>query len=219
MNAVQFHQWATTATRELSSSNQEPDSLLEAVTHRLALGQSTLDTTVLLAFGASATWDGQHGQAYRRTFGFAEQCISLSPGRAELWALLRKRMADLYASTDDLASAQQLRAAAHRDLLAAETYYLQRRIENQVEAGMEALRRRDKADAEQHFLSVMSFNWTVVEDAQAFHHLRGLYVRAAYGLIQARAGDAAALRNIFFIPATIDELQPLLDQAIEAAER
>jgi hypothetical protein len=219
MNAIEFHAWLTDTQSDLKVAGEAPVALCAAVLARLAQGLTTLDSAVLLAFGAMATWEGQQAGGYRQTLAYGEACIARSPGQAPRWALLRMRMADLLAVEGALTEAHALRELAHQGLYAQEIAALQLRVENQVEAGMEALRRNDKADAERHFLDVMSVNWTNVDDAAALQRLRAFYVRAAQGLIACRAGDAAALRDIFFIPAALAELAPERDRAIAAAMR
>ena len=75
-----------------------------------------------------------------------------------------------------------------------------------------------KVDAEQAFLEVLSFPWTQVTcQAEVRERLRSAYISAGRGIIECRRNDATGLANLFFIPATNEELLPLLNAAKKEA--
>jgi tetratricopeptide (TPR) repeat protein len=75
----------------------------------------------------------------------------------------------------------------------------------------------DAATAEAAYLRALSYNFATVSDANAQMTLRDLYIQAGSGIIELRRHNLAKLRELFFIPSTMNVLGPQLDAAIAEA--
>lgn len=76
-----------------------------------------------------------------------------------------------------------------------------------------------KDKAEDLFLQVLGFPWYQVKDPSVVSQLKDVYISAGYGIIELRRGNLKKLKSLYFVPSTLDALQPLLDEAIKEAQQ
>lgn len=68
--------------------------------------------------------------------------------------------------------------------------------------------------AESCYLSILAYTWYTIEGhVEELQALRSIYVAAGKGLIELRQNDMAKLQSIVFVPATLVDLGPILEQA------
>jgi hypothetical protein len=70
------------------------------------------------------------------------------------------------------------------------------------------------AEAEIAFREVLGFNWvTVTCSSDIRNNFRQSYIAAGMGIIKCRKNSRASLDELFFFPATHEELLPILNAA------
>lgn len=154
--------------------------------------------------------------------GLCGECLPW-PGRTQelakpmLRAVLYLIRAELAHEQGHLQPAAEAFAEAVDELHALHLDIDHKRIYAMLHFGLTLLAQGNKRDAEKLFLDVLSYPWFLVMESDVQALLRDYYVKAALGLIECRRGDLAALEEIFFVPATHDELLPYLQRAIEEA--
>ena len=191
--------------------DQNPAAQCGTIADRLKTDRNVTDATMLRCVETVAA-DRAAAEHY------IDQLLPLLTGRDSLRAALLSRKASLALETGDFAKASAAFEAAWK---AIEPVKLKTDLQRQkilVGLGQSLLSQKKNKEAEGYFLQAMSYPWfTVTQDPQTMQQLRDQYIQAARGLISSRRGDAAALREIFFVPAVEKDLKPLLDRAIQEA--
>jgi len=157
---------------------------------------------------------------FEDSFKFLNSVKGTLPDQIYLTAKLERRRANLFEMNGDLENAVR---SYKTGLLFFEPFRLevdQERLRFLLKLGDDLISVKQHKQAEDAYLQVLSYPWyTVSSYPNEMQALRDLYVRAGYGLIGARRGNLAALKQIVFVPATLKELGPVLEQAIREAER
>lgn len=114
----------------------------------------------------------------------------------------RNQAAELLKQASQLAETQKLKLDTLRNRIL-------------VDLGNDYLYLKKPAEAEASFLQVLAYPWYTIEGhADEFQMLRSIYIMAGKGLIKARSGDQKKLKEIIFVPATMEELGPELEKEI-----
>jgi tetratricopeptide (TPR) repeat protein len=225
--AEQFEDWALSSRTKAESSKTKPD-FCAIVLERLQQGKFVTDQTILTCVTAWSYYEqveeadrvkaGVAEYSFDKTLAYLGQVEPFLYGRRPLQAqlLLKKAYCFTTAHQPDKAISAYKEAAALLDPLHLQMDQL--RIGCLTELADSLFAAGKKMEAEKLYLEVLSYPWfNVVDNPEALQNLRGLYVRAGRGLIECRRKNYAALKEIYFVPATREELAPFLDRAIAEA--
>lgn len=202
---------------ESSKADLPPTTVTEAMTDRLGSGQALWHSTMESCVEASLRHDAAHDPTYAATSALLESILAMTTGDSSAQGQMNHLLALTRSRQQRPQDALPLAQRAHNQLLAQEYDATLRRLQNELLNITLARATGDTALAETHCLNIMSYNWANVEDYPKLEAMRECYIEAARQLIQLRHGKLKALQNIYFIPAVSEELQPLLDEAIQAA--
>ena len=89
-----------------------------------------------------------------------------------------------------------------------------RRLACLVGEGDAAAAIHDNARADAAYLEALSYDWCTIADAGAECAARNLYVDAGTRIIELRRHDPVKLKELNFVPSTLDVLGPRLKKAI-----
>lgn len=232
LSARDFEAWTEKQSEKASTTNIAPHVLEETLISRLKLEKFTTDAAISLTVGAWTYFELNHKPEHQsqndktsdtlfpNTLRMINLLKTYTYGRPQLAAQLDQQEAGLYALANDNIKT----AKSYEDAVAILTPLQQsiqtRRLEsltNQADA-LYALGNLKRA--EDLYLTVLSDdNYFLVEDPKTAQTMQGYYVSAGRGLIAARSGNYTALKNTFFVPSAMDELQPYLNAAIADAKR
>lgn len=192
---------------------------------RLKAGRYVTDTAILAAVAASAnantplTPAGTLGRMHPAvTYRLIDTLLGLVSDRPGLAAELHRRKADLYDLTHDWVNTAREHAEALRLLTPLHVTVDTQRLDSLVQEASALYVLGERRQAEALYLEALSYDWYKITDPDALQAARSLYIRAGRGLIDCRRGSLAALKEIYFVPAANDELQPPLQRAIKEAE-
>ncbi|MDE3195422.1 MAG: tetratricopeptide repeat protein [Acidobacteriota bacterium] len=223
MPALDFER---TVFQAADQNRNEAPPICRAVIDRLKAGRAVSDRVILRCAEAHITAADRHaspGAPKARVYHDAEQYIqdvlgSLSD-RDLVTSQLQARLGDLAVAAGDFRKAAALFQSSYD---AIESLHLDvdvQRISTLVKLGQSYLSFGQKKDAERTFLEAMAYQWyTITGHPMELQQLRDQYLLAARGLITSRRGDLRALDEIVFVPATQNELGPVLQRAIDEAK-
>ena len=225
MTAEQFETWVNLNCDRLRDMRKPPDIPQKELLNRLRAGQYVTDDTVITVVSASEAADtiltppgsAAHVQL-TNTFRLIDIVLGFTYGRPSLAAKLHQHKAELYSNANDLASAIREYAAAESLLTPLHVAVDRERINSLVQEADELYLSGKPQQAEPLYLEALSYEWYKVADSESQHLLKDLYLQAGRGLILCRRGNLVALKEIYFVPSTRDELGPDLQQAIKEAE-
>lgn len=228
MNAIDFDNWIRSERTTAQQNGESPDTIAAALLTRLQTGLETTDNSVTAVVYAWRQFEAKQIQesGIRKepepaknsaTFRLIEDLLALLNQRPMLIARLQSIKANLLLEYNDLQEAEKGFAAAVDHLHTLQLEVDANKIYNMTIRGQVLLRLEQKEAAEKVFLDVLSYPWYLVRETDVQVSLREYYVSAAIGLIECRRGNLEALKNIFFVPATEFELQPILREAIREA--
>lgn len=223
MNASQFDTWVKEERKATEEKKETPAALEAALISRLQQEQYTYENTIIHIVYAWRNYEaisvqGNGSPSYTNTLQFIDNILQYVEQRIFLKARLQSIKGSIYLALNELEPAAEWfrEAVDHLHVLHLDVDV--NRIYNMTIMGQALLRMNNKENAEKLFLDVLSYPWYLVQEPDTRITFREYYITAAIGLIECRRGNAAALRNIFFVPATQHELAPILEQAIRDAE-
>ena len=222
MTASEFDRLIKETRADLERRHEPPDRLEALLLSRLQEDETAYDGTVLEVVYAwrryeSATGEQSEPLPFPQTRRLIEALLKYAGHQPMLHAQLAAIHGDILHGAGELPSAAAAYAEAVDDLHALHLEVDTRRMSAMVTLGQLLLAQGNKRDAEKLFLDVLSYPWYLVMEAEPQALLRHDYVSAGFGLIECRRGNLAALREIFFVPATQGELLPQLEKAIAEA--
>lgn len=189
---------------------------------RLANGMHVTDTSIEVCFALlrQTSEEATGENAFANLMAFIDQVYPSLGDRPFLRASMGAVRAEVYTIRGSLDDALAARRQVEAGLLERKLLIDTARNRNLVELGDAYYALGRKAEAETAYLEVLSYPWyNFPNRSEATTSLRDLYIRAGYGLINARRENVAALKEIFFTPAVEEELGPVLQQAISEAEK
>jgi hypothetical protein len=195
-------------------------SFCRVVLDRLKGERYTSDATILRCVEKTAASEQQAGSRFRNTIQFIDDLLGIPEINQSMKGKLTRRKGTLLIQLGDFAGAtrQFTEALKYTDPIRLEAD--REHVTVLVNLGQSLLSSGKKSDAEQYFLLALSYPWyTVLNHPEELQQLRDLYVQAGRGLIEVRRGNAAALRSIVFVPASMNELGPVLEKAIQEAPK
>ncbi len=221
MKAGEFHQWVLQAKLQCEKEHIKPLLLKEKILERLADDKYTLDSTILMVAHALNDFESRINRndqkQFAETIGYIDHVQLLLSDRILLKAqllMLRSEIMVLQShresAMEDLSKTNSLLHPLHLEID-------KRRIRSMLELAGLFLQSNNKIKAEKLYLDILSYPWTLIEEPEYFHALRDYYIQAGKGLIECRRGNLEALKNIFFVPAVNEILQPILKKAISEA--
>ncbi len=231
MNAIDFDIWIRSERTNTHQNGKSPGAISAALLSRLYDGLETIDNSVTAVVYAWRQFEAKQNQESgikkepelakkSTTFLLIEELLPLLNQKPILIARLQSIKANLLLEYNGLQEAEKIFATAVDHLHTLQLEVDVNRIYNMTIRGQVLLRLAQKEEAEKIFLDVLSYPWYLVRETDVQASLREYYVSAAIGLIECRRGDLEALNNIFFVPATENELKPILSEAIrEASEK
>jgi hypothetical protein len=228
MNAEEFDIWIRTERTYIQQNNKSPEALSDALLERLRNDLNTWDQSVSAVVYAwrqfeakqsqeSGTKKELHQAMGSKTMQLIDALLPLVTGSSLLQARLQSIKANLLLEYNGLEEAEKVFFSAVSHLSGLQLEVDVNRIYNMTIRGQLLLRLGRKQEAENIFLDVLSYPWYLVRETDVQASLREYYISSAIGLIECRRGDLPALKNIFFVPATQNELRPILDEAIREA--
>jgi tetratricopeptide (TPR) repeat protein len=224
MAATEFDRLIRETRDALEAGNEAPESLEALLLARLQEEKMVDDGTVLEVVYAwrqyeSAPERRQGAPHFPHTVKLIETLLPTAGHQPMLHAQLAAIHGDILHGAGELQEAAAAYGEAVDDLHRLHLEVDVKRIYAMATLGQLLLAQGNRRDAEKLFLDVLSYPWYLVMEAEVQALLRHDYVSAGLGLIECRRGDLAALREIFFVPATQSELLPPLQQAIAEARR
>lgn len=221
MKAEEFDNQVKQLRAACKEKNQAPQRLAQLLLERLQAEGYTYDGTVLEVVyawrGYESETSAQPAAPFVQTNALIDAVLEFADYKPMLRAVLYLIRAELAHEQGHLQPAAEAFAEAVDELHALHLDIDHKRIYAMLHFGLTLLAQGNKRDAEKLFLDVLSYPWFLVMESDVQALLRDYYVKAALGLIECRRGDLAALEEIFFVPATHDELLPYLQRAIEEA--
>jgi len=230
MAATAFEKWIS-KTREQVEGRKERPVFCDAIVTRLQSGKDTTDDTVLACVGAWTFYEETRSPdangsrsgvplSYEGTMNFIGSVMPLLIARPFLKGRLLERKGAILINGGDLKSAVAEYTAAMKILTPLHVDVDKERIGVVVSLADSLFSLGDRDKAEELYLSALTYPWHLIEEnPEALQALRSLYIRAGHGLINTRRHDLGALRDTHFVPATEEELGPVLEQAILEAEQ
>ena len=225
---AQFEQWVQASRTQVELKKSKPDFSV-AVVQRLQAGKFVTDETILTTATALSYYEqvqaaakakGEAEYTFDQTLGFIGQVEPFVYGRSLLEAQLLMKKAFCFTTSRNRKKAID---AYRQTALLLEKLHLQvdqQRIMNLNELAETLFAEGQKAEADKLFLEVMSYPWyNVTGNPEALQNLRSHYYRAARGLINCRRDNLNALKEISLVPATQEELKPILEKAIADAKQ
>lgn len=230
MNASEFDIWIRSEKTNAQQNGKSPAALSNALLKRLHEDLTTWDNTITAVVYAWRQFEAKQHQEPGSTKDLAgalgsgtmrliDALLPLITNRDLLQGRLHSVKANLLLEYGGLEEAEREFSVAVEHLSRLQLEVDLNRIYNMTIRGQVLLRLNQKEEAEKIFLDVLSYPWYLVKEADVQISLREYYITAAIGLIECRRGDLAALKNIFFVPATEYELKPILDEAIREASQ
>jgi len=225
MTAVEFER---SIKQALKSSPNDPSNTCRDVIERLKAERLVTDGTVMACVEASINADDKRALSNRAAsaanhYASANQFITavsaLLVDRDLLRARLLARQGSLAVATADFSKASQAFEAAIKTVQPVRLDADFQWMTSLVSLGQSLLSQKRNKEAESYFLEALSYQWyTIVGFPSQMRMLRDQYIQAGRGLIACRRGNLKALQEIVFVPATEQELGPVLEKAIEEAK-
>ncbi len=222
VNALKFERWVREKRDEFEAKNKPPIFCGEVIL-RLRKGLSVTDQTVMTCLGAwnffesvalQSSETGQDIKDYKETLRFIYEIETLINSQQLLKAELLIRKASIYNNMGASGKAIDFYQKSSDVLGGLHITVDKRLMDNLVALGDLLYSIGNINEAEERYLKVLSYPWYLVEDdPESLDTLRNFYIRAGYGIINCRRGDPMALENTFFVPATLEELGPVLEKA------
>jgi hypothetical protein len=222
MTTSEFDRLIKETRTALEARREAPEQLESMLLARLQADKPAYDGTVLEVVYAwrryeSATGGRPDALPFPQTRRLIEALLKYAGHQPMLHAQLAAISGDILHELGELQPAAAAYAEAVDDLHALHLEVDTKRMSAMVTLGQLLLAQGNRRDAEKLFLDVLSYPWYLVMEAEPQALLRHDYVSAGFGLIECRRGNLAALREIFFVPATQGELLPQLEKAIAEA--
>lgn len=228
MNAEEFDIWIRSERTHIQQNNKSPEALSNALLERLRNDLNTRDQSVSAVVYAWRQFEAKQSQESgtkkelqqaigSKTLQLIDALLPLVTGSSLLQARLQSIKGNLLLEYNGLEEAEKVFFTAVNQLSGLQLEVDVNRIYNMTIRGQVLLRLQRKQEAESIFLDVLSYPWYLVRETDVQASMREYYITAAIGLIECRRGDLPALKNIFFVPATENELKPILDEAIREA--
>ena len=224
MTTAEFDRLIKETRSSLEGCHESPARLEAMLLARLQDEKPAWDGTVLEVVHAwrryeSATGGQPEPLPFPQTRRLLDALLPYAAHQPMLHARLAAINGDILHELGELQPAAAAYAEAVDDLHSLHLDVDTQRISAMVTLGQILLARGNRRDAEKLFLDVLSYPWYLVMEAEPQALLRHDYLRAGFGLIECRRGNLAALQEIFFVPATQDELLPALKLAMDEARR
>lgn len=225
MSSDEFTQWVKKRRESAYRDRQPPTLIIQAVSERLQRHRWISDETILSAVNAVVSYESssttQESRTtvpdFRNALEFVGKVIAGTSDRQALQGLLHRRSAELLRIAGDRTGAMKEYEEAVPLLTKSAVELEQARIDAIVQMADMSYLNGDKGKAEGLYLKALSYDWYKVDDAKRQQELALLYVAAGRGLIECRRHNLKALKNTYFIPATLQELGPLLEKAVSEA--
>lgn len=232
MSSQVFEIWMTTEADKVDVERQKGLSraellrrlqvLEQPVVSRLQSEKFTTDEAILRMQNAWFNYEasgGVTGPSFSETKRFTASMVALLNKRPSLEARLHQVLAQVFTSEENLAEAAKEHDRALQLLNPLHIDVDVQRISTTVELATILYSLGEKKRAEALYLEALSYDWFKVQNSpSAFQRLRELYLQAGRGLIEARRDNLNALKEITFWPSTMENLGPVLRQAIEQAQ-
>ena len=217
MTAADFGQRVKDERAALKARNQAPDKLEEMVLARLKAEHWTYDDTILEAVYA---WRGYEARPpYQQTQRLIDVLFQFTENRRMLHATLSSIKGEILRESGETEAAAQAFLDTVDDLHGLHLDVDAKRMYSMMTLGHLLLAQGNKKDAETVFLDVLSYPFHLVTDEDLRSLLAEYYIKAGIGLIDCRRGNLAQLKEIYFVPATHDDLMPRLQRAIAEAQQ
>lgn len=205
------------------NSHTRPTGLQASVMEQLQSGHYVTDAAIIALINTWSAYEApslEHqkvpaAKQFANTIQLINAVQPYTYGRPLLSAQLHQIMAELLRDTGDNKAASQEYQNSLDLLTPLHLSVDQSRMTSLVENGETLYDSGLPRQAETVFLEALSYDWYKVEDSETQQNLKSLYIRAGRGLIDCRRHNLAALKEIYFVPATNDVLQPYLDKAIK----
>jgi hypothetical protein len=222
MTAKEFDDKIKQMRAEVAAQNIAPLSLEEMLLERLRADMHAHEGTILEVVYAWRNYESASDWReaeipYPQTRRLIDLLLPYTEQRPMLRATLSSINGEIFHESGQIDSAVDAYVNAVDDLHEMHLDVDGKRIYSMMTLGHLLLLQGNMPGAETLFLDVLSYPWYLVNEAELQSLLREYYLKAGQGLIQCRRGDLAALKEIFFVPATQAELLPLLRRAIEEA--
>lgn len=223
MKASEFDIWIKEQGEITKEKKESPVALEVALLTRLEKEHYTYDSTIINIINAWRNYEvtnvNEPGQrAFTNTMKLINLLLSYVDENIFLKGKLQSLKGSLFLENNKLQTAVECFWNAVNHLHAFHLEVDLNRIDNMVIMGKTLLRMNNTENAEKLFLDVLSYPWYLVEESAIRITFREYYIASAIGLIECRKGNLAALKNIFFVPATQQELMPILERAKKEAE-
>lgn len=237
MTSTKFDAWITEQNDKLvvrdpkvnGLKSNNPSILEIALKKRLESGKYVSENAVKTVVDASEDYETTDSgepkkqidsSFFAHTKRLIDDLLILASDRNDLKAQLHLRKARLFISYDDNDNAAKEYNKALYLLNALHISVDQQRLESIVELADAFYATGKNIKAEPLYLEALSYPWWNIEGNEpALQAMRELYIRAGKNLINIRSSNLEALKDIFFVPATQDELGPYLQSKIEEAEK
>ncbi len=217
MTAIEFDQEIRQRRAETQKTGAPPTDSDSRLRERLTKESHTADETMLELVYAWRHYESAGGRGFSQTLEMIEFLLLHGKQRPMLTASLFSIKAELMQQLHKDLVAAEMFAKAIDELHALHLDVDMKRMYAMMKLGHLLLSQDNKENAEKLFLDILSYPWYLVMEANSQSLLRTYYVSAGLGLIDCRRGDLSALQETFFVPATLSELQPVLDLAIGQA--
>jgi hypothetical protein len=217
MTAGEFDEQVKDERAAVKARNQPPAKLEEMVLARLRAEHWTYDATILEPV---YTWRGfEAAPPYQQTQRLIDTLFQFTENRQMLRATLSSIKGEILRECSDTEGAAQAFLDAVDDLHGLHLDVDAKRMYSMMTLGHLLLAQGNRKDAETVFLDVLSYPFYLVMEEDLRSLLAEYYIKAGIGLIDCRRGDLAALKEIYFVPATHDTLMPRLQRAIAEAQQ
>ena len=224
LDPIAFERWVVKTSEETSTAKREPSAIMDMILKRLKDGIYVTDKAVMYGIGAWTGYEGRlaqrdsakKGSSYDMTIAMIDKLSVLLYGRPWLKAQIQIRKAELYDVEGKHSEAIAVRQAANIELDSLYEEVSTHYIDNMTTLGQLFYSQGENKEAERVFLQVLSFPWYLTKSPTQ-QTLRNCYVQAGRGLIDCRRDNLRALQGTYFVPASLNELGPILDRAIVEA--
>ena len=217
MTAADFDEQVKDERAALKVRNQSPEKLEAMILARLRADQWTWDATILEAVYA---WRGYEARPpYEQTRRLIDVLYEFTEHRRMLHATLSSIQGEILREAGDTQGAAQAFLDAVDDLHGLHLDVDAKRMYSMMTLGHLLLSQGNRKDAETVFLDVLSYPFYQVMEEDLRSLLAEYYIKAGIGLIECRRGNLAQLKEIYFVPATHDDLMPRLERAIAEAQQ
>ena len=210
-----FDAWISQHMSENGSSD-----FCRIVVDRLKAQRRTSSSSIMKCVEREANSGQIAANAVRRSSTYIDQILANCGDDNVLRAQLLRRKGSLLLQGNDFAGAatQFERALTYSNpaRLEADWQYQS----SLVSLGQALSSIGKKKEAESYFLQALSYPWyTITKDADELQRFRDVYVQAGRGLIDVRRNNLQELKSIVFVPASMNDLGPALDEAIRTASK